>query len=98
MEERNKKRQVTCRWIHGPSQHVLHGRLTKPQPWSGPGRGRDGVVAGAEPPSISSSPAMELHVVGGPARGHRSLTDWPRERDGAAASHGALWITDSGGC
>jgi hypothetical protein len=39
-------------------------------------------AAGAKPPSISSNPAMELRVVGGPAKGHRNLG---ANRAGAAA-------------
>jgi hypothetical protein len=40
-----------------------------PQPWSGPAKGRDRVVAEAKLPSVSSSPVMELRVIGGPTRG-----------------------------
>jgi hypothetical protein len=63
-----------------------------------PAKGRDGAATGAEPPFISSSPAMELRVVGGPTRGHRSLVAYRAgERVGTAAGHRPPWITDSGG-
>jgi hypothetical protein len=39
----------------------------------GPARGRDGVAAGAKPPSVSSISTIELPVVDRPDRGHRSL-------------------------
>jgi hypothetical protein len=36
--------------------------------------GHDGAAAEVELPAVSSSPTMELRVIDGPARGHRSLS------------------------